>query len=481
MSALMPTNPPLVDFRGQRVTVMGLGRFGGGVAAVRFLAERGARVTVTDLLREEDLADSLTQLDGLPLEAVHLGKHHELDFLRPDLIVANPAVPPASRYLELARAAGVPVTTEISLFWLHNRGRVIGVTGSNGKSTTAALTHAMLAASGKTCWLGGNIGRSLLPVVDDIGPDDWVVLELSSFQLHHLDALFTSPDVAVVTNFVPNHLDWHGCLAEYRRAKQTILRWQHAHHTAVLNADDPQLAGWKTNGRRVLFGRKVCNDTPCRDRATGSLAGHFGADGGIRVRWDGKTCELPPPNGRFPGRHNLQNVLAAACAALAAGAEPAGLERGMQECTPLPHRLEFLAEVAGRRFYNDSKATTPAAALAALEAFEQPVVLLAGGYDKHVNLRPLAAGIARHTKAVALMGQTAEQLAMLIGEEAFAGGPARQECDSFDAAFRWAVEHSQPGDVVLLSPGCASYDWFANYETRGERFRELVRAWGSSR
>src|ERR1700685_931839 len=233
-----PSPSPCLDLAGRSVTVMGLGRFGGGVGAVRFLTSRGARVTVTDLLDADDLAESLAKIADCPVETYRLGGHVESDFEDADLIVANPAVLPSSPYLQRAREAPVPITGEISLFWRCHPGRTLAVTGSNGKSTSTATAHAMLYAAGLECRLGGNIGRSLLPEVDAIAPHEWAVLELSSFQLDDLDRLPASPNVAVVTNFTPNHLDWHGSLAEYRRAKQSILRWQAPEDAAVLNQDD---------------------------------------------------------------------------------------------------------------------------------------------------------------------------------------------------------------------------------------------------
>jgi len=214
------------DFAGKRVTVLGLGRFGGGIGAVRFLASCGAEVTVTDLKTEAELADSILQIADCPEIKFRLGEHCDSDFATADLIVVSPAVPPTNGFLQIAQENGVPITTEISLFWQRNRGKVIAVTGSVGKSTTTSLIHSIVQAAGLTCWLGGNIGKSLLSMVEEIQPSDYVILELSSFQLFDLDRISAAPDVAVVTNFSPNHLDWHGSIENYRHAKQTILRRQ---------------------------------------------------------------------------------------------------------------------------------------------------------------------------------------------------------------------------------------------------------------
>lgn len=468
------------DFRGQRVTVMGLGSFGGGVGAVRYLSAQGAHVTVTDLKSADDLHDSLAQISKCPNVTLHLGEHPEADFRDCDLLVVSPAVPADSRYVQLAREAGVPITSEMNLFWERNRGKTICVTGSNGKSTTAALVHSLLTAmpfgdtaARRGCWLGGNIGRSLLPHVDEIDPNDYVVLELSSFQLADLAPLRPNPHVAIVTNFSPNHLDRHGSLEAYRQAKQNLLRWQTSDRVAVLNQDDADIAGWPTAARRFWFGRD--------DEGRQGLFG-IGFDTFKRnALFRSAPREQVLPLGDWlalPGSHNFQNALAATCAALILGIAAPQIASGLSGFAALPHRLQLVAEGAGRRFYDDSKATTPAAALEALAAFRAPVLLLAGGYDKQVDLESLAQGIVdRGIKAVSLMGQTAGTLDRLIGAKEAHKRVVRRVCENFEEAFRWGTAQSEPGDVVLLSPGCASYDWFRNYEERGDTFARLAQEW----
>jgi UDP-N-acetylmuramoylalanine--D-glutamate ligase len=458
---------PAIDLSGKSVTVMGLGRFGGGTGVVRFLTSRGARVTVTDVLSEEDLAESLAQIANCPVESFRLGGHVEDDFIDADLVVVNPAVPPTNPFLERAREYGVPLTSEMSLFWQFHPGRTLAVTGSNGKSTTTAMTHAILRAADLPSRIGGNIGHSLLPEVDAIAPHEWAVLELSSFQLEDLDRLPVSPNVAVVTNFSPNHLDWHGCLGAYRRAKQTILRWQTPDDAAVLNQDDADVCEWPTFGRTLWFGTRDLG----REGIFESGEDHV-------LRLDGRVEKFPLRDCvPLPGRHNLQNAMAAACAALVAGADLDAVRRGLESYRALPHRLECVGQIGGRTFYNDSLATTPESTMVALEAFSQPIVLLVGGYDKQIDLAPMAEAVARRVKAAALMGQTAEALGCLMETVPESDRMAMHECGTFEEAFHWAVDHSDPGDIVLLSPGCASYDWFHNYAERGRRFVELVEAW----
>jgi UDP-N-acetylmuramoylalanine--D-glutamate ligase len=455
---------------GKRITVMGLGRFGGGIGVVRFLSKLGALITVTDLRSESELCDSLAAIADVPVQAFHLGGHREEDFVEADLIVVNPAVPRGNPWLSLAEQAGVPLTSEIALFLQFNPAKVIGVTGSNGKSTTASLIHHLLREAGVRSHLGGNIGGSLLTSLHEIRSDDWVVLELSSFQLAALDRMFCSPQIAVVTNFTPNHLDWHGSLEDYRASKQTILRWQCADGYAVLNADDPHVSRWPVHSQATWF-RLQDNGGSGFFHAPDSHEILYRSVRGEEVRID-----LPNPE-ILPGTHNIRNVLAGCAAAWAAGVDLAGLTQSLRSYRPLPHRLELVGEYAGRKFYDDSISTTPESTIAALDSFDRPIVLLAGGYDKQVDLDEMAQAIARKTKAVALMGQTSAILEPLIDSCPEHG--VCHACQDFQEAFQWAVDQSAPGEIVLLSPGCASYDWFRDFEDRGARFRAAVQQWVS--
>ncbi|MES2792059.1 MAG: UDP-N-acetylmuramoyl-L-alanine--D-glutamate ligase [Planctomycetota bacterium] len=455
-----------MEFRNRRVTVMGLGSFGGGLGAVQFLTQRGAQLTVTDVRTAADLAEPLAQLACLTDVVWHLGGHHAADFTDTDLVVVSPAVPKDNPFLQLAIDAQVPLSSEMNLFWDLNPAPVIGMTGSNGKSTTTAMTHAILQATERTCWLGGNIGRSLLPLVDQIQPHDAVVLELSSFQLEDLDHLQRSPHVAIVTNFSANHLDRHGTLDNYRWAKQAILRYQTAADFAILNQDDPDVAEWPTPGRTLFFGLTDLGREGLFLRANRTAV----------FRFDGQEKTLAVPEWlSLPGIHNLQNALGAVCAACAFNVSDTAIEQGLRGYQALPHRLELVAEIGGRRFFNDSLATTPESAIVALAAFDQPIILFAGGYDKGSDLTEMARAIAaKPVKAVALMGKTGPHLKQLLDQFDPAQQVRRQVCENFDEAFRWAVSQSQRGDILLLSPGCASYDWFRNFVDRGAQFRNLA-------
>ena len=470
--------PCPANYESLRATVFGLGSFGGGVGAVKFLVAQGAQVTVTDIKPASELTESLAQLSNLAGVHYQLGGHREADILDADLLVVSPAVPRSNEFLLLAARRGIPITSEMNLFWKHNRGRIAGVTGSNGKSTTTALLHAIVSTNPqRRCWLGGNIGHSLLPDVDQIRPEDWVILELSSFQLEDLAREFTAPapaTLSIVTNFSPNHLDRHGTIDAYRHAKQTLLQTQTESGIAILNGDDPDVRDWPTRARRRWFS---WNDSG----RPGIYAASTGAAQSRSAILRNELGETHIPVGdwlRLPGRHNFENALAATCAALAIGATLHELESGIRNFHGLPHRLEFVAEKAGRRFYNDSKATTPAAACLALSAFDTPIVLLAGGYDKQLDMSALADRIVSlNLRGVVLLGQTAPELDRLLNERLPTNRIPRAITASFPDACNWAASISQPGDVVLLSPGCASYDWFANYEARGAAFQQWVSQW----
>ncbi|MGD9854454.1 MAG: UDP-N-acetylmuramoyl-L-alanine--D-glutamate ligase [Planctomycetaceae bacterium] len=431
---------------------MGLGSFGGGLGVVRYLHACGLCVTVSDLRSADQLAGTLDRLANLDRVVLRLGEHREIDFTDTDLIVVNPAVRLGHPLIEQARSRGICITSEIGLFWERCRGRIAAVTGTNGKSTTTKLLHHLLQTDGRRAWLGGNIGGSLLPDVDRIGRDDWVVLELSSFQLAALDELQVSPEVAIVTNFAPNHLDWHETIDAYRAAKQTILRWQRAADLAVLNATGG-VSAWETRGRRLLF---RVEELP--------RGWHAGGHSPLR------------------GAHQQENAAAAVTAARSMGVSEAAVRTGLETFVGLPHRLQLVGIREGRRCYDDSASTTPESTLAALASFEEPVVLLAGGADKGVDLSMLADGIVTSARAAVLLGAVAPTLHDLI-ESRLPTTPTETRrlrrvtiAQSLGEAVEQALDVSEPGDVVLLSPGCASYGWFDNYVERGLAFTELVRS-----
>ncbi len=429
-----------MEYRGRRVTIMGLGRFGGGVAAARWLARQGARVTVTDLADQETLADSLDALRDEPIAEFHLDGHREEDFRQAELIVVNPAVRPENRLLQLARQSGAQLTSEIELFMRASPAPIIGVTGSNGKSTTAAMTAVILRAAGRRAWLGGNIGHSLLDDLPNITADDRAVLELSSFQLEHLSDHTPSVNMALVTGCCPNHLDWHKTFEAYIAAKQKLLTGQTNADMAVLNTHDPQVARWTSLVRGKLLPLKPVDSLP--------------------------TLSVP-------GEHNRLNATLAATACRALGCDDAAVRQGLESFQPLPQRLEWLAVVEGRRFYNDSTATTPESTIAALQSIEEPVWLLAGGREKGCDFSELTDAIAQRAQGAAFFGSTAQTLHDMTQKRR----PQLRivATDNLAEALAWCWERSRPGHAIVLSPACASSDQFRDFRHRGETFAELVR------
>lgn len=435
------SNLHMQSFAGKRVTVLGLGHFGGGVGVTRWLCGQGAKVTVTDSAEPAKLADSVARLAGLDV-TFHLGEHHQSDFTDTDLLVVNPAVPKESPLLQAAASAGVARTSEINLFIERCPARVIGITGSVGKSTTTAMTGEILKRK-FTVHVGGNIGGSLLESLDAILPEHVVVLELSSFQLEDLPLVGISPHIALVTNLKPNHLDRHGTMEAYGLAKQNIFRYQSAGDVLVLNADDPATAKWSSQARgKVDFFSQA-----------------------------GEPFDL-----LLPGSHNQSNAQAAFAAAALLGVDRQTAQQALREFPGLPHRLQFVTERNGVRYFNDSKCTTPEGAIVAAESFEpRKAIIIVGGYDKHVSFDAMGAVLASRAKVIVAVGATKDQIVASVAKGSKAGSAVVVKADSFESAVSAARAAAAPGDVVLLSPACASYDMFTNYERRGEKFVELVR------
>jgi UDP-N-acetylmuramoylalanine--D-glutamate ligase len=430
------------DLHNKHITLAGLGYFGGQIAAARWLVEQGARVLVTDREPADKLAESVAQLAGLGIQ-FQLGGHRIEDFTQADLIVASPAIPPGNEYLAAARQAGVPITTEIRLFVERCPGTIVGVTGTKGKSTTTALLFEMLKTRFNV-FKGGNIGGSLLPELGTIDKTDIVVLELSSYMLEYLGAMHWSPHVSVVTMIAADHLEWHGGLSQYIAAKGNIVRYQRPDDLAVLNEENAgamELAAL-TRGRVIPFGV---------DRR--------------------RPFEL-----LLPGRHNQSNAQAAFAAANALGVTWDEAQEAVRKFPGLPHRLELVHEAHGVRYYNDSIATIPESAIAALESFPpKRVIHIVGGYDHHLPVTAMCNALLERAKAVLCIGQTGEALADMMSGAAYVNGAAVYRCGDLPTAVAMAKQIAVDGDIVLLSTGYKSYGQFANFEKRGEAFAKLAR------
>jgi len=483
----MMTFPP-DHFAGKRVTVMGLGHFGGQIAAIRFLVSQGAQVTVTDVAPEEKLGTSIAQVRHLPV-ILHLGGHVESDFTDTDMVVVSPAVPKDSRYLKLASERQIALTCEMNLFLDRCRAEVIGVTGSAGKSTTVSMLATILEEAQATdlpklgyrkLWMGGNIGKSLLENVAQIQANDLVVLELSSFQLQDMAGIEYSPHVAIVTNVFPNHLDRHDGFQDYVESKGNITRYQSANDYLILNNDsDTSVFEQIAPGEVKIHRFGAYSDD--RSESSGPLLVSLVCQQG---QWelhyhlgDSKGCIIAGDQMPVPGFHNLQNAAAASAGALIVGVSSDTIGSALKKFKGLPDRLELVAEIDRIRWYNDSKSTTPQSGIIALKSFApRSVIAIAGGYDKSLDLSDFARMLAHHAKFTLSLGQTGPQLAGLIRQY---GGDV-METGSLDEAVQHAGQFAQAGDHVLLSPGCASWDMFENYQARGQRFRSLVSKLGKT-
>lgn len=446
------------DLKGSRVLIMGLGRFGGGLDSAIFARRAGARVTITDLAPAEKLTASLEDLKDHKDITLHLGGHKKTDFARADVVIVNPAVPPENEFLHIARQNGCIITTQINIFLSLTNATIVGITGANGKSTTTALTAHLLKAGQKQAdttyrkaWLGGNIGTEpLLTLLDKINDADIVVLELSSFQTEMLCQIEKAPRLAVLTNITPNHLDRHKTFEEYCRAKEQLFKYQKAGTNcpaiSIFNSQDKIARTWFEKYKSSP-GRK------CRLFSGENISPQI-----ARV--------FP-----LPGQVNLSNLAAAMCVAEHFGVSEKTIIQALPNFKPLRHRLELVTEAKGVRWYNDSISTTPQSTIAAIDAFTEPKVLIAGGYDKNLSFKQLGDKISRGVKCAILIGQTAKKIEECISPDS---NLTIKHAESLEKAVIFAKNYSAPGDVVLLSPACASYDMFENFQQRGQRFIELV-------
>lgn len=470
-----------MQFNRQRVLVMGLGVHGGGLGVARWLLRQGARLTVTDLAPPDKLAGPLKALEQATADyggsiTYVLGEHRAEDF-HPDahdMLVVNPAVPPTSRWLALARANRLPIETDMTIFFRLCPGPILGITGTKGKTTTTVLVGAMLRQQHPDTLIAGNLRVSAIEALDTLHTATPVVLELSSFQLMGLGAAGLSPQYAAVTNLSPDHLNYHGTMEAYSTAKQQIFCHQAPSDTVILNQTlldeypDWAAAARAARGTVATFSTKPGADTTCGITAKGD------------VRWRDETL-LHRDELQLPGAHNTANLLAAVALARSFGITIPNIRAAVRGFAGVEHRLESVRTHGGVRYINDTAATNPTAAIAAIESFTEPLVLLAGGADKRLPTEAFSTLIAQRIKAVVLLAGTATaQIAQQIAA-ACAAHPRTPPLvvvgpyDDFAAAIRQARDLAAPGDVVLLSPGCASFGMFSNEFQRGDEFRRIVR------
>ena len=447
--------PSPFELRGKQVLVVGLART--GVATALFCAAKGANVTATDARTETEIVEAIAPLRtaGVSLE---LGGHRENTFLDQDLIVPSPGVPADAPLLQAARAKGVTIWSEVELADRFLKGRLIGITGSNGKTTTTSLIEHILKNAGFSTILAGNIGTPLISCVERTNDTTIAVVELSSFQLELIEAF--RPNIAVFLNLTPDHLDRHYKLEAYGRAKARIFENQTEADSAVLNTDDPATTPLAPEKPHVYwFSRK--------QRVA---QGVFVRENEIVFRHNGEE-ELVLNLQEIPlvGAHNVENVLAAVAATRLAGAGPSAIAKGVRSFAGVEHRLEFVAEIRGVRYFNDSKATNVDATLKALDAFAGRILIVLGGKDKGSDYTVLQKPLREKAILALLIGAAAEKI-----EKDISGSVAIERAGVIERAVEIAGHAARPGDVVLLAPACASFDQFQNYEHRGGVFKKLV-------
>lgn len=431
-------------FNGKKVLIMGLGLHGGGIGVARFFCNQGANVLVTDLKTEEQLKESITKLNGLKINYA-LGGHREQDFINADLIIKNPDVPNMSPYLKIARQHKVSIETDVSLFFRLSGAFIIGVTGSKGKSTTASLIYYFLKQKYKRTFLAGNIGVSPLELLPKIKKGDKVVLELSSFGLENLTQ---SPDISVITNILPDHLNRYADMSEYIEAKKIIFKFQHKNNALVLNGDDIVVKNFAKEAKSKVYFFSLKNNEP-------------------KVKLE---------NSGLIGRHNAYNLLAAISVAKLLRVPAKSIEKIVKTFKGVPHRMEFIKEINGVKYFNDTAATMPEATIAAINSlFEEypnsKITLICGGQNKGLNYSALSKTIKEKVENLVMLPGTASEKIKEGLDKNFAIISAA----SMAEAVTKSGELAKRGDIIILSPGAASFNMFKNEFDRGEQFIEAVK------
>ena len=441
------------SLKDKKIAVLGLGV--SNRPLVRLLLEFGCNVTGCDKTPREKLDGEVLELEKAGC-TLHVGENY-LDGVEADVVFRTPGMHPANPAIQALVSRDAQVTSEMEVFFEVCPCTILAVTGSDGKTTTTTLVSEMLKAEGKTVWLGGNIGTPLLPLVRQMKPSDFAVVELSSFQLMDMKR---SPARAVITNLAPNHLDIHKDMAEYVQAKTNIFRYQDDNGILILNADNPITAAFRGNGKTLFFSRQKEADVCLAD---GVICRH-----GEKVL---KTSEI-----LIPGVHNVENYMAA-IAMVDGLVSDETIRQVARTFGGVEHRIELVRIKDGVRFYNDSIASSPSRTIAGLRSFPEKVILIAGGYDKHIPYDVLGPEICAHVKKLFLGGATGEKIrqAVISCPEYDPKALEITDCGSFEPAVRAAAAEAKPGDVVLMSPASAAFDQFKNFMVRGDFYKKLVK------
>lgn len=444
------------DLRGQSVLVVGLGRTGEAVCT--FLTGRGARVTVSEKGPASGIEERIRAWEEKGVR-VETGEHHGESFFKADLIITSPGVPRLPLFAEAA-GRGIPVISEVELAYHYLKGTLVGITGSNGKSTTTTLIHSLLEESGRPSHLAGNIGIPLISFAEESGPDDIFVVELSSFQLEHIDSF--KVDTAVFLNLSPDHLDWHKTMADYIAAKARLVSGLAADGKALLNRDDPTVwATRSTTPARVLPFSRSAKPSP----------GCYLEEGWIVLDDGNPHRVMPVEDIPLRGPHNQENVMASLLAGRTFGLSPEQMADSVRRFKALEHRLEEVADFSGIAFFNDSKATNVDSALRAIESFDRPLILILGGRDKAGDFTKLREAVKKRVKTILLIGEARDKIARELQ-----GSAPMFNVETMGEAVRLGFRKALDGSIVLLAPACTSWDMYKNFEERGRHFKSEVRA-----
>ncbi len=453
------------ELQGKKIMVVGLAKT--GVSLAKFLCKHGANVTISDHKSKAELANNLELIEDLQLE-YDLGGHTPKKFLEQDLIILSPGVPPTLKIFDYARSHGVFVTGEFEFANWFIKEPVIAVTGTNGKTTVARLIHKMLKLSNVDVWIGGNIGTPMVDYLARSQPAQVLIAEVSSFQLEHVQRF--TPQNVVFTNLAENHLDRYKSMEDYINAKRRIFLNTNQATTSILDADDNAVVELARDpsvqrGRIFYFSRK-----PSLEPQIMNIGGAVAINDELRVRTGPEIEYFTTKNMRMRGSHSIENFMAAILAAREHGATHEAIQEVINEFRGLAHRLEYVRRVGGVEFFNDSKATNVHSVIRALESFDENVILIMGGKDTNLCYEPLRDKIKAKVKNLILCGEAKERINRDIGDmsETFLIG-------TFEEAILIAYQKSRIGDVVLLSPGCSSFDMFDSYEERGDYFKGMVK------